>query len=139
MMRLIGIDYGKKRIGIAVSDPLGLTAQPIEVFDNTKQVFEKINRLIEKYDADQIIVGMPKTLKGEIGQSAEEVLQFMEELKKHVNIPVLSYDERLTTARAQKILLDSDVSRKKRREVIDKIAAAYMLQGYMEKIQNPKS
>ncbi|MEA3494146.1 MAG: Holliday junction resolvase RuvX [Candidatus Margulisiibacteriota bacterium] len=132
-MRKLGIDYGEKRIGIAVSDPLGIAAQPVEVIENSDQVIERLSDIVSRYEqVDEIIVGLPKTLKGEVGIAAEKVLKFVEELKKVVKIPIVTWDERMTTAAAEKNLIAAGLSRGKRKKVIDKSAAAYILQSYLD-------
>lgn len=132
-MRILGIDYGKKRIGAAVSDPLGYTAQPVEVIENTGSAMNRIKELCEKYEAGSVVVGLPINLKGEIAQAAEEVLVFVKKLQKVLGeIPVLTYDERLTTASVMKTLSETNMSGRKKRQVVDKMAAAYILQGYMD-------
>ncbi len=132
-MRTLGIDYGKKRIGVAVSDPLGITAQPVEVVENNGSLMDRIKELCEKYEVNTIVVGLPKNLKGEIAQSAEDVLAFVKKLAKAAgNIPIITYDERLSTASVMKTLSETNMSGKKKRQVVDKMAAAYILQGYMD-------
>lgn len=133
MKRILGIDYGKKRIGAAVSDPLGLTAQPVEVIENTSSSMSRIKELCERYEAGSVVVGLPKNLKGEIAQSAEDVLSFVKKLQKSIgDIPVITYDERLSTASVMKTLSETNMSGRKKRQVVDKMAAAYILQGYMD-------
>lgn len=132
-MRKLGIDYGEKRIGVAVSDPLGITAQPVEVVENNPEAVSKINDIINKIEnVELIVVGLPKTLKGEIGISAQKVLEFVEIIKKEINIPIVTWDERMTTAAAEKMLISAGLSRGKRKKVIDKSAAAYILQSYLD-------
>lgn len=135
-MRKLGIDYGEKRIGVAVSDPLGITAQPVEVVENNPEAVSKINDIINKIEnVELIVVGLPKTLKGEIGISAQKVLEFVEIIKKEINIPIVTWDERMTTAAAEKMLISAGLSRGKRKKVIDKAAAAYILQSYLDSKQ----
>lgn len=131
----MGIDYGKKRIGISVSDPLGITAQPIETLENDKGLVGNISRIVKKYDIKKIIIGLPKTLKGEIAEAAKDIRKTAELLKKHLKLPVVEYDERLSTAQTEKMLISADVKRKKRRDVIDKMAAALILQDYMDSLR----
>ncbi len=132
-MRLLGIDFGKKRIGIALSDPLGLSAQPYTVLQNDKNTIEKIRDIIKDKDIGQIVIGLPKTLKGEMGIAANDVLIFAEKIKKTFGLPVETYDERLTTSSAERELIDADVKRSDRKLLIDKMAAANILQDYMDK------
>lgn len=129
MVRILGIDYGEKRIGVAVSDPLGLIAQPLTYVEK----IEDLKGIISNYpDIEEIIVGLPKSLSGEIKEAAKKVLSFIENLEKQVNLPIKTWDERLTTAAMQKSLIAQGVSRKKRKQVIDQSAAAYLLQGYLD-------
>lgn len=128
-MRTMGIDYGEVRIGIAISDPLGYTAQGLAVVAN----IEEVKKTIKQYDdISEIVVGLPKTMRGEIGPSAQKVLDFVEELKKTVSIPVVTWDERLTSTQANKMFDEAGVSEKKRRQFIDKTAAVLILRNYME-------
>ncbi len=131
--RIIGIDHGKKRIGIAVSDPLGMTSAPVETIENNRDSISKIREILERYDAKKIVLGLPKTLEGEIGLAAETVIKFGDKLKSELNIDVVMYDERMTTAAVQKALIGADIKRSKRKELVDKMAAAYMLAGYLER------
>jgi putative Holliday junction resolvase len=135
-MRVLGIDYGDKRIGISISDPLGFTAQGVavigkgETFDHD---IREIKRIIKKYDGvDEIMVGLPKTMAGGIGVQAEKVLGFVEALKKEFKINIGTWDERLTTAEAERFLIEAGLSREKRKKVIDKSAAAVILQSYLD-------
>lgn len=136
-MRSLGIDYGSKRIGIAISDPLGMIAQGIAVIGKG-ETFEtdirEIKKIIKKYDGiDEIIVGLPKTLKGEIGPSAEKVLTFIEALKKEFKLNIVAWDERLSTAMTERVMIEAGLSREKRRKVIDQSAAAVILQSYLDR------
>jgi putative Holliday junction resolvase len=135
-MRVLGIDYGDKRIGISISDPLGFTAQGVavigkgETFDHD---IREIKRIIKKYDGvDEIIVGLPKTMAGGIGIQAEKVLDFVGALKKEFKINIGTWDERLTTAEAERFLIEAGLSREKRKKVIDKSAASVILQSYLD-------
>jgi len=133
LKRILGIDFGKKRIGAAVSDPLGITAQPVEVIENNASAIDRIKELCEKYEAGRVVVGLPKNLKGEIAQSAQDVLAFVKKLRKAAgDIPVITYDERLSTASVMKTLSETGMSGREKRQVVDKMAAAYILQGYMD-------
>lgn len=135
-IRILGIDYGESRIGVAVSDGLGITAQPLSVIKKGKTFEEDIRNLseiIKSYDGvDEIVVGLPKTMKGEIGKQAQKVLKFVEALKKGLNLEIRLWDERLTTVEAEKTLISAGLSREKRKKVIDKSAAAYILQNYLD-------
>ncbi|MFV8826822.1 Holliday junction resolvase RuvX [Alkalihalobacterium sp. APHAB7] len=139
-MRILGLDVGTKTIGIAVSDELGWTAQGIETYrrkedDPTADVNYIVN-LANEYKVGSIVVGLPKNMNGTIGPSGEACQQFAENIKEHVDCPVILWDERLTTVAAERMLISADVSRKKRKQVIDKMAAVIILQGYLDSKSN---
>ena len=129
-MRILGLDVGEKRIGVAVSDSLGYIAQGISVIkrENT----EELKKIVSDYDIEKIVVGLPKNMDGSIGEQAKKALAFIEDLKREIDLPVLAWDERLTTKEAEGVLLKADLSRAKRKKVIDKLAAALILQGYLD-------
>ena len=128
-MRIIGIDYGEKRIGIAASDPLKMIAQAVCAAESEDEVC----RVIQEYgDVEEIVVGLPKTMRGEIGPQAQKTLEFVERLKTRLNIPIITCDERLTTSQADKFLISAGFSRAGRKKVIDKSAAAIILQSYLD-------
>ena len=134
-MRILGIDLGEKRIGIAVSDPMGITALPVIVIKSAgaSEDIEKIKEIAAKYgEVSEIIIGLPKTLKGKIGIEAEKALRFKELLEEKTSIPVKTWDERFTTKEAERTLIEAGLRREKRKNVIDRIAAAYLLQGYLD-------
>ena len=141
-MRILGIDYGSKRIGIAVSDPLGITAQGVAVIgkgENYDHDIRELKRIIKKYGGvDEIVVGLPKTMEGKIGPQAEKILAFIEVLKKEFKLNITAWDERLTTLEAEKMLISAGLSREKRKKVIDKSAAANILQNYLDRKSNEK-
>ncbi|PKM79752.1 MAG: Holliday junction resolvase RuvX [Firmicutes bacterium HGW-Firmicutes-14] len=135
-MRILGLDVGDRTIGVAVSDPLGWTAQGLEVIRRTKpkKDWDRLMEIINQYDVDKVVVGLPKNMDGSIGPQAETVLEFILLLKKKINIPVETWDERLTTVAAEKILIGADISRARRKNVIDKMAAVFILQGYLDRV-----
>ena len=132
-MRIMGLDLGSKTIGVAISDELGLTAQGLKTIlrKSREEDLKEIHRLIEQYEIVEIVVGLPKNMDGTLGMQAEKVFQWIKVLEENTNIPVSTWDERLSTVGASKILLEADLSRKKRKEVIDKVAAVLILQGYL--------
>ena len=136
-MRIMGLDYGKKRIGVAVSDPLGWIAQGVEVvvFSSLASALERIMELIKEYETERIVVGLPVNMNGSYGPSAEAAKEFAGRLTAVTGLPVEFWDERLTTVEAEKLLVGADINRAKRRQVIDKIAAALILQGYLDRRQ----
>ncbi|MDS1030028.1 Holliday junction resolvase RuvX [Bacillota bacterium LX-D] len=134
-MRILGLDVGDKKIGVALSDPLGLTAQGIDTVKCTGEIkkdIEYILKIINLNEVEQIVVGLPKNMNGSIGPQAKKVIDFAEALGEKSNLPIIFWDERLTTVAAEKTLLAADVSRKKRKLVIDKIAATVILQSYLD-------
>lgn len=136
-MRALGLDVGTKTIGVALSDELGWTAQGLETIRRSEeepdQDFLTIKRMVEQYDVHTIILGMPKNMNGTIGPSGERSEQFAEQLQTYVpDCELKMWDERLTTVAAEKMLISADVSRKKRKKVIDKMAAVMILQGYLD-------
>lgn len=132
-MRLMGLDVGTKTIGVAVSDELGWTAQGVEVIKRSgQQDFERLRVLADQYNVDTIVVGLPKNMNGSIGERGEACLAFGKKLQERLSIPVQFWDERLTTVAAQRTLISADVSRKKRKTVVDKMAAMLILQNYMD-------
>jgi putative Holliday junction resolvase len=135
MGRLLGVDLGSKRIGIATSDSTGLLASPLTVLDRTgdrKRDHRRIADLVTEEEAVAVVVGLPVDLRGKNGIAAQHVLAETEQLATVLDVPVLTYDERMTTATAHKQLAESGVSSKKRRTTIDKYAAAVILQGYLD-------
>jgi len=133
-MRTMGLDYGDKTIGVAVSDELGWTAQGVEVIRRTDNDADiaRIRELARIYDVSEIVVGLPKNMNATIGPRGEICIAFAQTLREKLNIPVRLWDERLTTVSAERTLLMADVSRKKRKQVIDKMAAVIILQGYLD-------
>lgn len=142
-MRIMGLDYGSKTVGVAISDPLGITAQGIETIERKmenklRQTLARIQNLTEEYGVEKIVVGLPKHMNNDIGERAEKSLEFAEMLRKRTGLEVVMWDERLTTASAERTLIESNVRREERKKYIDKIAAVFILQGYLDalSIQN---
>jgi putative Holliday junction resolvase len=137
-MRVLALDAGEKRIGVAVSDPLGIIAQGVTVITrkNPETDLKEIERIIGEYKAESVVVGMPINMDGTKGKSAEKVNEFVEILKGRLSIPVYTYDERLSTKESEKFLISADVSRKKRKGVIDKMAAQLILESYLERLKH---
>lgn len=137
-MRVIGLDLGDKTIGVAVSDPSGLIAQGIRTIKrkNIKYDIDEIIKIIDEYKAEKIIVGLPKNMNGTMGSSSQKVIEFSEKVKKRIDIEIIFQDERLTTVSAQRILIEADLSREKRKKVVDTVAATYILQTYLDSICN---
>jgi putative Holliday junction resolvase len=134
LMRIMGLDVGDKKTGVALSDPLELTAQGKTVikFDTVADQIDYIVALVEQYNVDQIVAGLPKNMNGSLGPRAEKVLALIEDLEEIVDIPVITWDERLSTIAAERTLIEADMSRAKRKDVIDKMAAVVILQNYLD-------
>lgn len=136
-MRIMGLDIGSKTIGIALSDPGRIVSQPFSVIKRTsgRHDIDELCRVVNDKDVSLIVVGMPRNTDGSLGKSAEKVMEFTEELKKHISVPVVTWDERFSTAEAEKALIFADVSRQKRKSVIDQVAAAIILDGYLNRLK----
>lgn len=135
-MRKLGLDVGEKTIGVAVSDPLGFTAQGISTI-RRKKLEDDINEILtycKQYDVDTIVVGLPKNMNGTVGPQGEKMIEFSEILKNLSGLKVEMWDERLTTVAAHRAMIEADLSRAKRKQIVDKIAATYILQGYLDRI-----
>ncbi|PEX93575.1 Holliday junction resolvase RuvX [Bacillus cereus] len=135
-MRILGLDVGTKTVGVAMSDEMGWTAQGLETIKINEERghfgFDRISELVKQYDVDKIVVGLPKNMNGTIGPRGEACQQFAENLRELVQLEVVMWDERLSTMAAERLLISADVSRKKRKQVIDKMAAVVILQGFLD-------
>lgn len=136
-MRIMGLDFGSKTVGVAISDPLLITAQGITMIhrkgeNKLRQTLAQIEALIEKYEVSEIVLGNPKHMNGEEGERSVLSAQFQEMLERRTGLPVTLWDERLTTVAAEKALIEADVRREQRKEYVDKIAAVFILQGYLD-------
>jgi len=133
-MRILGLDVGSKTIGVAVSDEMGWTAQGITTIRRTNEEADvaAVRDLVNEYGATEVIVGLPRRLDGSLGEAAQTVLAFAERIREAVSAEVKTWDERMTTVAASKMLIEADVSRKKRKQVIDKLAAVLILQAYLD-------
>jgi len=136
-MRIMSLDVGSRTIGIACSDALLMTAQGIETIRRTslEKDFNRLQELIAEYAVHELVVGMPKNMNGTKGERAEKTEEFVEKMKEVIDLPVSYWDERLSTVMAERQLIAADVSRKKRKSVIDKMAAVVILQGYLDRLQ----
>ena len=134
MSRILGIDYGEKRIGVAVSDPTNTFAQPYTTLENKSQeyVFTQILKIAEEKDVARIVIGLPGNMNGTIGPKAREAMRFAEKLQDITHLPVVTWDERLSTSRAYTSLAASGMSLAKKKKKIDKMAAQFILQNYMD-------
>ena len=136
-MRIMALDVGSRTIGIACSDALLMTAQGIETIRRTslENDFNRLRELISEYEVHELVVGMPKNMNGTKGDRAEKTEEFVEKMKAVIDLPVTFWDERLSTVMAERQLIAADVSRKKRKGVIDKMAAVVILKGYLYRLQ----
>lgn len=138
-MRLMGLDYGSKTVGVAVSDPLGLTAQGVETVwrkqeNKLRQTMARIEELISEYQVERIVLGYPKNMNNTVGERAVKSLEFKEKLEKRTGLPVVMWDERLTTAEAERTLMETGVRRENRKQFLDQMAAVLILQGYLDRM-----
>lgn len=139
MMRILGLDYGSKTVGVAVSDPLGLTAQGLETIwrkqeDKLRQTLARIETLISEYQVERIVLGYPKNMNNTVGERAQKSLAFKEKLEKRTGLPVVMWDERLTTVEANRTLMEAKVRRENRKQYLDELAAVFILQGYLDSL-----
>ena len=132
-MRILGLDYGSKTVGVAVSDPLGFTAQGVEIIrrkseNKMRQTLARIEELIAQYQVEEIVLGLPKNMNN--------TLELKETLERRTGLPVVMWDERLTTVSANRVLMETGVRRENRKEHVDEIAAVFILQGYLDYLAN---
>jgi putative holliday junction resolvase len=132
--RCLGLDVGEKRIGLALSDPLGWTASPLPTLsrESWRKDVARIREAVERWEIRRVVVGLPIRMDGTSGEAAESILRFVERLRSVVRVAVETWDERLSTREAERMLVGADVRRNKRRQVIDGIAASLILQGYLD-------
>lgn len=133
MQRIMALDAGDKRIGVAVSDPLLVTAQGLKVLENSPRVLAEIASLCKEYEVGKIVVGLPKNMNNTLGPRADWTLKFAKQVAEATGLPVVMEDERLTTVAANRVMLEADLSRRKRRKAVDKMAAALILQNYLSR------
>ena len=140
-MRILGLDYGSKTVGVAVSDPLGLTAQGVEIIrrkseNKMRQTLARIEELIAQYQVEKIVLGLPKNMNNTLGDRAEKSLELKETLERRTGLAVVMWDERLTTVSANRVLMETGVRRENRKEHVDEIAAIFILQVYLDYLHN---
>ena len=130
----MGLDIGSHTIGVAISDELGITAQGLKTLrrKSMEEDFKEIATIIGQFEIEKIVVGLPKNMNGTLGKQAETVLKWIKILTDKIPVPAVTWDERLSTVGATKVLLEADLSRRKRKKVIDKLAAVLILQGYLD-------
>ena len=142
-MRKMGLDFGSKTVGVAISDPLLITAQGIEIVrrkneDKLRQTLARIEELIVEYEVDEIVLGYPKNMNDTLGERVEKTLAFKEMLERRTGLSVQLWDERLTTVAADKAMMEAGIRREERKEHVDRIAAVFILQGYLDYLRNQK-
>lgn len=140
-MRILGLDYGSKTVGVAVSDPLGLTAQGVEIIrrkseNKLRQTLARLEELIAEYQAELLVLGYPKHMNNDIGDRAVKSLEFQEILKRRTGLDVVMWDERLTTVEANRTLSEANVRGVDRKQYVDELAAVFILQGYLDYLHN---
>lgn len=136
-MRIMGLDYGSKTVGVAVSDPLGLTAQAVETIwrkeeNKLRKTCARIEEIIREYEVESIVLGLPRHMNHDMGERAEKSMEFGEMLRRRTGLEVVMWDERLTTVEAERTLIESKVRREDRKKYVDQIAAVFILQGYLD-------
>ena len=137
-MRVLGLDFGSKTCGVAICDPLGWTAQGLETIvrkeeNKLRRTLARIDELVKEYGVETIVLGLPLTMDDTMGPRAEATLLFKEQVERRTGVPVVLWDERLTTVAAEDVLIESGVRREDRKKYVDKIAATLILQGYLDK------
>ena len=137
MMRIMGLDYGTKTVGVAVSDPLGITAQAVETVtrkdeNKLRKTCARIEELVAEYEVEKIVLGLPKHMNNDIGDRAEKSMQFGEMIGRRTGLEVVMWDERLTTVEAERTLIETGIRREHRKQYVDQIAAVFILQGYLD-------
>ena len=136
-MRVMGLDYGKSTVGVAISDSMGFTAQPIETItrkgeNKLRTTYARLRELIEEYGVERIVVGLPLHVNGEKGDRAIKSEEFAKELESKVGLPVELYDERMTTVEASRVLTEGNIKKDRQKDYVDKLAASLILKGYLE-------
>lgn len=136
-MRILGLDYGSKTVGVAISDPLGITAQGVETIwrkqeNHLRQTLARIEELVSEYHVEKIVLGYPKNMNNTIGPRAQATEEFKEHIERRTGLQVILQDERLSTVESERILIESGVRRENRKEYVDKMAAAVILQSYLD-------
>lgn len=142
-MRIMGLDFGSKTVGVAISDPLFITAQGIEIIrrkeeNKLRKTLARIEELIIQYEVEEIVLGFPKNMNDTIGERAQLSLEFKDKLERRTGLPVTMWDERLTTVAADKAMIEAGIRRENRKEYVDKIAAVFILQGYLDYRSGPE-
>ncbi len=140
-MRIIGLDFGSKTVGVAMSDELLITAQGVEIVrrkspGKLRQTLARIEEIIAEYGAEKIVLGYPKNMNNTEGERCEKTLEFKEMLERRTSLPVILWDERLTTVSADQVMMESGIRREDRKKYVDRVAAEFILQGYLDSLKN---
>ena len=144
MIRIMGLDFGSKTVGVAVSDPLGITAQGIEIVRRTsenklRKTLARIEALVAEYQVTEFVLGLPKNMNNTSGERVEKTMEFKAMLERRTGLPVHMWDERLTTVAADRTLIEAGVRRENRKEYVDRLAAVYILLGYLDSLERKKT
>ncbi len=136
-MRILGLDFGSKTVGVAISDPLGITAQGVEIIrrqseNKLRQTLARIEEIIAEYGAEKIVLGLPKNMNDTCGDRVDRTLEFKAMLERRTGLEVITWDERLTTVSADKAMMEAGIRRERRKDYVDMIAAQFILQGYLD-------
>ena len=140
-MRILGLDYGSKTVGVAISDPMLITAQGLEIIrreseGKIRKTYQRIEEICKEYDVKKIVLGHPKNMDGTDGERAFKTFEFKEALERRTGLPVILWDERLTSVSAENIMIESKIRRENRKQYVDEIAAMVILQNYLESLHN---
>ena len=137
MSRVLGMDMGERFLGLALSDSLKITSQGLETLkrENLEEDLNRLKEIIDRHQVDRIVVGLPRNMNGTYGPQAEKALGFIQFLEQELDMPIVAWDERLSTQAANRVLLEADVSRKKRKAVVNQVAAQLILQGYLDRMR----
>ena len=140
MRRILGLDYGTKTVGVALSDELHITAQPLETItrkdaNKLRKTYARIEELVKEYDVEKIVLGLPKNMNNTEGERCEKTLEFKEMLERRTSLPVTLWDERLTTVSADRAMIEGNIRREDRKQYVDKLAAVFILQGYLDSLK----
>ena len=140
LMRVMGLDIGSRTIGVAVSDELEFTAQGLKTIKRRSfaEDCEELSQIIHQFEVRKVVVGLPKNMDGTLGRQAELTFKWIKSFQQKISLPVVTWDERLSTVGASRVLIEADLSRKKRKRVIDKVAAVLILQGYLDQMRHRK-
>lgn len=140
-MRILGLDFGSRTVGVAVSDPLGITAQGVEIIrreteNKLRKTFQRIEELIREYGVESVVLGFPKHMNNDIGDRAEKTAAFRDRLIQRTGLPVVLWDERLTTVMADRAMNEAGIRGEERKQIVDKLAAVFILQSYLDYLSN---